>query len=149
MPDNKIVDIEKINKFFRKEPIKYESRLGHTQAGLIIQQEDIYPLTDGIDYLCSANLKVEYLRAYKESPKNPFFNWRPACLHVNSKNFVYLDGLFKRMNNYAENLSEMLSAEGWKLSSHELKSAFNILEGQFKTDFDTDEFRKYLRELKK
>jgi hypothetical protein len=149
MSDNNRVDIEKINKFFKKEPIKYESKLGHVEASLIIQQEEIYPLTDKIDYLCSANLKVEYLRAYQESPKNPFFDWKPACLHVDSRNFVYLEGLFRRMDNYAENLSEMLSSDGWKLSSHELKNAFNSLEYQFRTDFDTNEFRKYSNELKK
>jgi hypothetical protein len=139
-----MTESEKIDKFFKREPIKYESKVGDVQVSLIIQQQAQSLWKRGIDYLCYADLTIEFLIGYnREANRNPSLNWKPAYLHVDSRIPVYFGGLFEKMHEYAENFSELLSRDTGKLSVHELRRAFDSIEDKFTKDFDNEEFIKH------
>lgn len=133
---------KKIDKFFKREPIKYKSKMGGAQVSLIIKQQAPLPQRKEINYLCCADLTIEFLAGCGEkTSRNPILNWKPAYLHVGNRNPIYFDGLFEKMHGYADNFSELLSKGNIsKLSVHELRRAFDSIEDKFIRDFDNKEF---------
>ncbi len=139
-----MADKERIAEFFQGKPVKYEAKVGSIQVDLTLQHQTPTGWKYGTDRLCYADLNIQFLLSrIGYANRNPSLTWKPAYLHVDSRNPLYFAGLFEQMHNMAADFSNMLTHGSSTPSVHGLRRAFDALEDKFKEDFGCEEFNKY------